>query len=36
MTNAGITISEQVYRKLSSDKRTSWRKQGGNVFYVLK
>jgi class 3 adenylate cyclase len=36
MTNPGITISEQVYRKLSSDKRTSWRKQGGNVYYVLK
>jgi len=36
MTGRGITITEQVYRKLPSDKRSPWKKQGGHVVYVMK
>lgn len=32
----GITITEQVYRKLPSDRRGPWRKHGGRVTYRLK
>jgi class 3 adenylate cyclase len=32
----GITITEQVYRKLPNDKRGPWKKTGGQVVYVLK
>ena len=31
-----IIISEQVYRKLPSERRSAWRKHGGQVTYVLK
>ncbi len=36
MRGRGITITEQVYRKLPSDKRSPWKKQGGHVVYVMK
>lgn len=36
MNGPGITITEQVYRSLPSDKRSPWRKQGGHVVYVMK
>ncbi len=36
MSGNGITISEQLYRKLPSDKRSPWRKQSGHVVYVMK
>ena len=32
----GITITEQVYRKLPSDKRSTWKKKGGQVVYVME
>ena len=36
MAGHGITISEQVYRKLPSGRRGPWRKRGGEVTYVLR
>ena len=35
MNRHGISITEQVYRKLPSSERTPWRKKGGNVTYIL-
>ena len=32
----GINITEAVYRKLPSSKRSEWRKHGGKVTYVMK
>ena len=32
----GLTITEQVYRKLPSDRRGPWKKHSGRVTYVLK
>jgi adenylate cyclase len=32
----GITISEQVYRKLPSDRRSAWKKTTGQVVYIMK
>lgn len=32
----GVTITEQVYRKLPNDRRSEWKKTGGQVVYVLK
>lgn len=32
----GIVVSEQVYRKLPSDRRSDWKKAGDQVSYVLK
>jgi class 3 adenylate cyclase len=34
MSGSGISISEQVYRKLPSADRSPWRKRGGHVTYV--
>jgi len=36
MQGDGITVSEQVYRKLPSDKRSHWRKHAAMVTYRLK
>ncbi len=36
MIGPGITITEQVYRKLPSDRRSPWKKHGGRVSYRLK
>jgi adenylate cyclase len=36
LSGPGITITEQVYRKLPSDKRSPWKKEGGHVVYVMK
>ena len=33
MTSPGLTISEQVYRKLPSDLRSPWKKQSASVVY---
>ncbi len=36
MSGTGITISEQVYRKLPSTKRSAWKKRGGHVSYFMQ
>ena len=36
LSGPGITITEQVYRKLPSNKRSPWKKQGGHVVYEMK
>jgi adenylate cyclase len=36
MEAPGLTLSEQAYRKLPSDKRGPWQKRGGHVVYVMK
>jgi class 3 adenylate cyclase len=36
MIGSGITITEQVYRKLPSANRGPWKKHGGQVTYILK
>jgi len=36
MSGSGITISEQLYRKLPSANRNSWRKTGGRVTYDMQ
>ncbi len=36
LESRGITLSEQVYRKLPSDKRGPFKKHGGHVTYVMK
>lgn len=36
MEGPGITLSEQAYRKLPSDKRGPFSKHGGHVTYVMK
>lgn len=35
MSGPGITISQQLYRKLPSDRRSPWHKRGGDVVYHL-
>jgi class 3 adenylate cyclase len=35
MNRSGISITEQVYRKLPSSERGPWRKKGGQVTYLL-
>lgn len=35
MEGPGITVSEQVYRKLPSSERSPWKKRSGKVSYYL-
>jgi len=35
MPGTGVTISEQVYRKLPSASRSPWKKQGAQVTYGI-
>ena len=35
MSGTGITLSEQVYRKLPSASRSPWKKQGAQVTYSM-
>tara|TARA_B100000676_G_scaffold299991_1_gene345064 strand:- start:137 stop:247 length:111 start_codon:yes stop_codon:yes gene_type:complete len=35
MEGPGITVSEQVYRKLPSGARSPWKKRGGKVSYHM-
>ena len=34
-TSPGLAISESVYRKLPSNRRSPWKKRGAEVSYVL-